>query len=421
MTGEYRMGDNDTRTDAKRLALQDAKRLALEKAGTYIESLTEVKNFAVSKDEVRAYTAGIVEVTEQQARSTMEGETTVVQVDVTCKIDTDIVTRQIDALRKNETAKTELLASRQEADRLRQENDALRQSLAAAKSKPEFETLAQKRREVLTDQDVNSLLAQAWVALAGSQKTLTMGSSSESGRTRARSLMEQALALDATEPKVHLLMGTLHTEEGNLDGAIAAYHTALRLKPDADGAHYNLGIVLSAKGDVDGAITEFRAVVRLNPNDAQAHYNLGTKLSDKGDVDGAITAYHVALRLKPDYASAHYNLGNVLSAKGDVDGAIAEYRTAVRLKPDHVNAHYKLGGALLAKGDLSGGIAALRAVLHLNPDDADAHYGLAAALKAQGRRTEAAGEFREYLRLAPDTPATRQWVEKAKAMLRELE
>ena len=56
-TGEYRMGDNDTRTDAKRLALQDAKRLALEKAGTYIESLTELKNFAVSKDEVRAYTA----------------------------------------------------------------------------------------------------------------------------------------------------------------------------------------------------------------------------------------------------------------------------------------------------------------------------------------------------------------------------
>ena len=35
-TGEYSMGDNDTRTDAKRLALLDAKRLALERAGTYI-------------------------------------------------------------------------------------------------------------------------------------------------------------------------------------------------------------------------------------------------------------------------------------------------------------------------------------------------------------------------------------------------
>lgn len=60
--GEYRMGDNDTRADAKRLALLDAKRLALEQAGTYLESLTEAKNLQVSGDELRAYTAGIVEV-----------------------------------------------------------------------------------------------------------------------------------------------------------------------------------------------------------------------------------------------------------------------------------------------------------------------------------------------------------------------
>ncbi|MGH8694473.1 MAG: hypothetical protein ACREVM_09645, partial [Burkholderiales bacterium] len=44
-TGEYRMGDKDTRTDAKRLALLDAKRLALEQAGTHIESITQVQNF----------------------------------------------------------------------------------------------------------------------------------------------------------------------------------------------------------------------------------------------------------------------------------------------------------------------------------------------------------------------------------------
>src|SRR5437016_13807568 len=92
-TGEYRMGDNDSRSDAKRLALLDAKRLALEQAGTYIESITEVENFDLSKEEIRAYTAGIVEVVEQPTRTTMEGATTVVRVDVTVKIDTDVVMR----------------------------------------------------------------------------------------------------------------------------------------------------------------------------------------------------------------------------------------------------------------------------------------------------------------------------------------
>ena len=214
--GEYRMGDNDTRADAKRMALQDAKRLALEQAGTYIESLTEVKNFALSNDEVRAYTAGIVEVTEQEVRSTMEGQQQIVRVDVTCKIDTDVVARQINVLRNNETVKAELLQARQEADRLRKELDAKTRELASVTSKTETETIAQARRKVLTEQDVNGLLTQAWVALAGSSGDLLVGSSSIEGRRRARSLIEQALALDASNPYMHETRGVLLAEEGNL-------------------------------------------------------------------------------------------------------------------------------------------------------------------------------------------------------------
>lgn len=386
-TGEYRMGDNDTRTDAKRLALQDGKRLALEKAGTYMESITEVKNFRLGRDELRTYTAGIVEVTEQQTRSMMEGETTVVRVDVTCRIDSDVVTRQIDALRKNETAKTELLAARQEADRLRQENETLRQSLAVARSNAEIGALAQKRREVLTGLDVNSLLAQAWVALAGSSEILAAGSSSSEGRRHARSLIEQALALDASNPGVHVRMGVLLSEEGNLEGAIA----------------------------------EFRTVIRLEPDDVRAHNSLGIALETKGDLEGAIVEYRTAIHLQPDYVSAHYNLGNALNAKGDLDRAIAEYRTAIRLKPDQADVHANLGGALGTKGDVEGAIAEFRTAIRLKPNDAVAHYNLGVALKATGQLVEAAREFREYLRLTLDTPANRPGIEKARAALRELE
>jgi hypothetical protein len=183
-TGEYRMGDNDTRTDAKRLALLDAKRLALERVGTYLESVTEVNNLQVSHDELRAYTAGIVEVSEQAIKDVMKGATHIIHVEVTAKIDTAVVARQIDALRKNETAKAELLRVQQEADRLRWERDALQRDLAAAKSKPEVDALAQKRREVLIGSDVNTLLAQAQVSLFGSSDVFELGSSSAAGRAR---------------------------------------------------------------------------------------------------------------------------------------------------------------------------------------------------------------------------------------------
>jgi tetratricopeptide (TPR) repeat protein len=243
-TGEYRMGDDDTRADAKQMALQDAKRLALEQAGTYFEGITEVKNFALSLDELCAYIAGIVETTEHWARSTMEGQQQVVRVEVICKIDTDVVTQQIDALRKNEAVKAELLQARQEADRLRKELETKTRELAAVTSNTEAETIAQARRKVLTGQDVNSLVAQAWVALGGPSKTLTLGSSSIEGRRRARNLIEQALALDASNPDVHGITGVLLMEEGNLGDAIAEYRTAIRLKPDDAVAHGYLGSAL---------------------------------------------------------------------------------------------------------------------------------------------------------------------------------
>ena len=333
-TGEYRMGDNDTRTDAKRLALQDAKRLALEMAGTYLESITEVKNFQLGRDELRAYTAGIVEVTEQQTRSMMEGETTVVRVVVTCRIDSDVMARQIDVLRKNETAKTELLVARQEADRLRQENEALHQSLAAAKSKAKIETLVQKRREVLTDQEINSLLAQAWVAMAGSAKSLKEGSSSTAGRARARSLLEQALALDASNPYVHGYMGVLLVEEGSLNKAITEFRTALRLKPDFAEAHLNLGLTLQSKDDYDGAIAEFRTALHLKTDYAEVHNMIGHALLQKGDLDGAIAECRTVLRLKPDDASAHMTIAMAFKEQGHRSEAAREIREFLRLTPD---------------------------------------------------------------------------------------
>ena len=61
-TGRYHLGDNDTRIDGHRLALMDAKRNALEKAGTYVESITEVKDFQLTRDDIRTYTAGIIAV-----------------------------------------------------------------------------------------------------------------------------------------------------------------------------------------------------------------------------------------------------------------------------------------------------------------------------------------------------------------------
>ncbi|MBI5777119.1 MAG: hypothetical protein HY444_06990, partial [Nitrospirae bacterium] len=204
-TGEYRMGDNDTKTDAKRLALLDAKRLALEQVGTYLEGVTEVKNLRVTKDEIRSYTAGIVEVVEQATRTTLEGETTVVRVDVTVKVDPAVVTRQLGELRKNELAKEELTRAKAEADLLRKELEEKNKQLVVLKGGA-AETAVQQRQQVLARADANELLAKTWQVPAGTKDDLVtqVKAPSPEEREKFRATFQEALRLDPDNPWAHL-------------------------------------------------------------------------------------------------------------------------------------------------------------------------------------------------------------------------
>ena len=58
---KYVMGDRDTKSDARRICFLEAKRMCLEKAGTYIESNTEVLNYKLSKDQIKAYSAAVIQ------------------------------------------------------------------------------------------------------------------------------------------------------------------------------------------------------------------------------------------------------------------------------------------------------------------------------------------------------------------------
>jgi cytochrome c-type biogenesis protein CcmH/NrfG len=140
------------------------------------------------------------------------------------------------------------------------------------------------------------------------------------------------------------------------DGAVAAFQTIIRLKPDTPGALNNLGIALQGTGRLDEAIASFRQAIRLKPDLAEAHNNLGNAVEDKGQLDEAIASFRQAIRLKPDLADAHNNLGNALTDKGRLEEAVPAYGQAIALNPDLSAAHTNLGLALLARGDFRRGL-----------------------------------------------------------------
>src|SRR5208283_4054085 len=122
-------------------------------------------------------------------------------------------------------------------------------------------------------------------------------------------------------------------------------------------AHHNRAVALRAIGRLDDAVAAWRTAVALRPDYADAHQDLGYALYLLGRLDEATESLRTAVALRPDSADAHNDLGNLLSKQGDWDAAIASHRRAIALRPDYAEAHTDLALALLARGDLPAGWA----------------------------------------------------------------
>ena len=199
--GEYRMGDRDTREDAIRLATEAAKRNALEQVAVYLESITIVDGLAVTKDEMRTYTAGLVLVLEQQTNTTLDVDTIVVSTDLVAQIDTEEVRQAIATLRENEDAWHQLIALRQENDQLQQELAAANQALAQASTTEQTRLAAQQRQSILNRVQSNAMVSQAWTDWL--LLSPAVYSSSQIGIAHIQSLLATAQGLYATSPHVY--------------------------------------------------------------------------------------------------------------------------------------------------------------------------------------------------------------------------
>jgi len=154
--GEYVMGDNDTYTEGKRLALQDAKRLILEKVGTYMESTTQVKDYAVKSDEIRLYTAGIVKVDEvKEDRKIIANKATVLTVTVRAVVDPDVLAKQIANMRNRKEVEEQSRRYADENIRLRKEINQLNTQLRSTVNEKKFRELRKQREEYLDKMQEN--------------------------------------------------------------------------------------------------------------------------------------------------------------------------------------------------------------------------------------------------------------------------
>jgi len=105
---------------------------------------------------------------------------------------------------------------------------------------------------------------------------------------------------EALSAEQHFARALSRQKSGDLDGAIADYTAALRLRPDWSDAYNNRGAAQTAKGNFDAAISDTSQALRIDDENENAYVNRGIARERKGNYAGAVADYSDALDVAPD-------------------------------------------------------------------------------------------------------------------------
>ena len=269
----YRMGDNDSRNDARRICIQEAKRRALELAGTYVSSLTQVRDFRLTMDEVTSYTAGMIatDIVSEEMRGSAEHPEIVVKV--RCSIDTSVLLKQLGSFRENDELKAQLEAAARENEKLRKERDALIATMQGEKDKAKAEETRKQVSAVLSRQEGNDETMKYW----------------------------RRLSTRVYDPAQHV-------DDAELAEATASLTRIANADPANGRARFLLASIYQRGKDYVAAEREIRSALEFSPNDPFLHLKLGALLKLDGKYDASLQELLIAEKGLGDHPSVLFNL-----------------------------------------------------------------------------------------------------------------
>ncbi len=348
-TVEQPFGGSQSPDDARIAAIAKAKREALEIAGTYLESLTIIKNNVLEKDEIIALAAGVlkVEVVSQKNYVTEDafGIIIVAKVDV----DTSTLEKRVKALledqsllkkyQESKNREKDLLAKIEE---LEKQNKKLKSSSSQEKRK-KIKSQFRKIARELTATELNDRALALW------------GYGYYTDVSKAIALLKQAIQIDPEYSEAYNNLGLAYRSNGDYDRAIEYYQKALKIDlkqlgpdhPDVAIGYNNIGLVYKRKGDYDRAIKYYKKALKIDlkqlgsnhPRVAIKYNNLGRAYAGNGDYDRAIKYYRKALKIDlkqlghdhPNVAIRYGNLGSAYQRKGNYNIALEYYNKALKI------------------------------------------------------------------------------------------
>lgn len=144
----------------------------------------------------------------------------------------------------------------------------------------------------------------------------------------ATPLLQEGIAEDPNNPRLHRLLGTVLRDRGVYDEALTELQLAWTLAPYIPDTAAALGVTYDAMGRRDAAEMWHRAALDMAPKRGELYNNLGFSLYLQGRDAEAMVALREALRFNPNQARAFNNLGFVYHRLGEAELAMQSFAQA---------------------------------------------------------------------------------------------
>jgi lipopolysaccharide biosynthesis regulator YciM len=195
--------------------------------------------------------------------------------------------------------------------------------------------------------------------------------------------LSQAARVDADALEIHLILGNVYRERGQVARAIQI-HQALLQRPKLTRTEHAyvllcLGLDFKRGGFVDRALEAFNEVRRLDPNNQYALLYLQKLFEEQHQWDEAhrirqqlvdLTGPDTKARSQSILAFLENERGVESMKRGELEEAVRRFESAIDLDATTAPAYLHLGDVKLTRGDRSGAIATWERLMAVSPDRA---------------------------------------------------
>ena len=194
--------------------------------------------------------------------------------------------------------------------------------------------------------------------------------------------LNKAISLDTEPIEIHMILGNLYREKGQVGRAIHM-HQKLLQRPNLTTVEHAyvllcLGLDFKRGGFLDRSLEAFDEVLRLDSNNRYALLNLEKLYEEQHQWKLAHNAREKAMALhnsdshesKPILAFLKNELGLVAQQQQNGVEAKHYFETAIELSEQTIPAYLNLGDAQLISGDVGGAAETWESLIDVAPDRA---------------------------------------------------